>query len=552
MPSIPLFGTGRSGYAPSGPLIVTYEYIPDSALGVNGEGDWAHSLLAPAYPGAEPTSRVRYEYAGPVEYSHSGVEFTVGTFDAFLDMDAATSGSLSLTYPDSWLEFTINVTFNYLEQGGTQVSYFAAGGSLIQPKYVNSTGGTDENVYTVPEANSYLFTTRVLSLFQSAFAGGIIYVQEDYNNYLKQFLPLALTYEFGDGTTATHTVNEYVDNDINSPTYGGGILFTLPEPKVYAPGEHISYPKVWVEDSRGQRMRPIYYDLYPTATISIGGNAVAFEYAGAVYYQAPETIVIDDTSATLTLDIWDFENEFAYYDLQAGSTALLHETDLSPTVTFPLEDHDYNVQIDFYDADTPRAYLNRNAYLFTVRVSAGHPIHSLTDPFGLTFAAIKSGNDITVIRERGAGYNSRETVYLLTGHKNPSIYMAGGARVFLLGQDSSDSIYKLYYSDDCGEVFYYMAAPFGGDTTYKKIRACGTADGGGIATAIKNGEVWLTHSWDNANWSTPVSTGITSDTAADVHQQSLAGSARLIIVVSGGTYWSNTAEGGAYSWAALT
>lgn len=188
----------------------------------------------------------------------------------------------------------------------------------------------------------------------------------------------------------------------------------------------------------------------------------------------------------------------------------------------------------------------------------GHPISALTEPLGPIYAAMQVGSDIQVIREPGGGYTTRENLALLENYKHPTIYRSGdSSRLYLLARNS-DAVWDLFSSDDSGATFTLMAQPFGGDASYKKVRGGhGFAEGGGAATAIKGGTVWYTHSWDNVNWSEPVDTEIISDIAADVHQQSEAGSARLVIFAQNATYYSLTADGlplpnGDSAWVELT
>lgn len=315
------------------------------------------------------------------------------------------------------------------------------------------------------------------------------------------------------------------------------------------------------------------------AAAGVGGSGIGFDFSSAFQLQfvfAQDEATFDftgETEADFRLPIGTFgifpDTAHGYnsvvgrtieswnWDFGDGDTTTTAVNTVQHTyTTFPSGGFSVGMQaVDQYDLvqmDAGAVIVAIEGYWhdFVLPTEDGHPVSSLTDTFGFTYIALKTDDGVQVIREHGGGYNNRQNLFLRTGFRNPSLYRAGGSRLFLFGQ-ASDGVWWLYYSDDCGETFTYMAQPFGNDTTFKKRRANGGDEGDGAATAIKDGFVWFTHSWDNVNWSDPINIGIESTTAADVHYQGGAGCARWVIVASGGTYKSSRADGAAGSWTAL-
>lgn len=506
MITVPLYYASAFTTNPSLPvaMIVTYSYIPESALGENGLNN---QTIAP----------VQYSYSGDIEYVHGSL-----TIESSFDPVDFLPFERDISYPDDWLELRISIRVYQAVESGV-VSHHAFLNDLHETYYNN--GGIPGNFYTVPEENEYSFRSFVTqngTYIDPTAIPAIV-------TYWDSFAPFTFRYEFGDGTEETHEAP--ITRIIGSPATRLFCDFTIPEPKEYAPGVHIDYPKVWVENAHGQRMRPIYYDLWPTATLDADDS---------------------DTDVSFTLDPWDFENELDNYEVWFGDgSTLLNQSfdDLTFSHSYAVEG-EYTVTVILRDRNTPNVFIGNHLFRITVNPQSGdHPINALTDPFGCLYGAKQVPNgdskDIQVFTQRGGA--TRENLYLLTNHRAPSIYRAGGSQLFLVARDLADGVWRLYLSNDCGETFTLMAEPFGNDSSYKKVRVRGTAEGGGIATALKDGWVYFVHSWDNDTWGTPVAV-VESTEPGDVHQQSAAGSARLVIVLPSATYVSNTADGAAGSW----
>lgn len=408
MITVPIFFDVRPEYSGATFLNISYSYIPDSGLSINGAGDQSLARVNYSFTGA----------AGDYVTTHGDL-----TLDATPPVLASGGGLLrNVTHPDSWLELIIEIDYwdgSYRYNGRLSGPILNPYPSLILPPI--------GNYYTVPAPNTYLFQS-----FTTMAGTGDIDPWHEVETYWDSFSPFTFHYLYGDGTEETFTVTATWELGTGgSGTSGLTRLVcshTIPTPKVYAAGEHIDYPKLWITNAYGQRMRPVYYDLYPTADVVVDAA---------------------DLRVQFDLTIWDFENEFDSYDIGFGDgTYLLNQTATSLTHNYPAPDVDYHVQFDLRDRDTPGAYTYINHVLLTVRPSIDQ-FDALITRAGPILTACPVDGNVQIYYSAG-GTADRVARALVTGASAPSLSQDATGRVRMMVH--ADDEWAMYESADEGET----------------------------------------------------------------------------------------------------